>query len=257
MTIGLSVLGATGKMGKKILSLAHGDPLLRVVAGVSRAPQVSTLGELIGEDGLQAPLLSDADAALSECDVAIDFTFHEATSANLAAALKFGTPLVIGTSGHSPEELKEIDEASKVIPIFFPPNFSFGVALCIEAVSKIGKALFGSAAIDVIETHHVHKKDSPSKTALALAAAVGSGKTVSERSSASPRQKDEIVIHAIRSGEVIGEHSVIFECGHERIELKHTAHSRDVFAQGALIGAKFLAKQPPGLYSLKDLFREG
>ena len=112
--------------------------------------------------------------------------------------------------------------------------------------------LFGKCTIDIHEAHHVHKKDSPSGTALALAKALG-GKAVVENGG-TQRKKEEIFIHSVRSGETVGEHTVIFECEHERIEIKHTAHSRDAFAQGALIAAKFLVKQPPGLYTLKDIF---
>lgn len=222
MTIALSVLGASGKMGKKILELAHKDPLFVVVGVLTRT----------------------SDLNMSQCDVAIDFTSHEATHRHLEAAINSKKPLVIGTTGHSPEGRKAIEEAAKSIPILFSPNFSFGIALCLEAVKRFGAALYGSCTIHIIETHHVHKKDRPSGTAYAFAHASG-GRT------------EEIVIHSIRTGEVIGEHTIIFECGHERIELKHTTHSRDAFAHGALLGAKFLAKQTPGLYSLKDIFISG
>jgi 4-hydroxy-tetrahydrodipicolinate reductase len=219
MSIALTVLGTSGKMGKRILELARKDPEFVVVGALTRA--------------------SDLD--MSQCDVAIDFTSHEATPRHLEAAVEFNKPLVIGTTGHSPEGRKAIEEAAKSIPILFSPNFSFGIALCLEAATRFGSALLGSSTIDIIETHHVHKKDQPSGTAYAFANAVG-GKAV---------------IHSIRTGEVIGEHTIVFECGHERIELKHTTHSRDAFAHGALLGAKFLSRKPAGLYSLKDIFISG
>ncbi len=233
MTIALSVLGASGKVGKKILELASKDPEFVVVGALTRT--------------------SDLD--MGPCDVAIDFTSPEATHRHLEAAVESKKPLVIGTTGHSPEGRKAIEEAAKSIPILFSPIFSFGIALCLEAVARFGSALFGSSTIDIIETHHVHKKDRPSGTAYALARAVGGGKAVLQDTY--PRKKEEIVIHSIRTGEVVGEHTIIFEWGHERIELKHTTHSRDAFAQGALLGAKFLAKQTAGLYSLKDIFISG
>jgi 4-hydroxy-tetrahydrodipicolinate reductase len=166
-----------------------------------------------------------------------------------------GKPLVIGTTGHSEEERQQITSASHKIPILYSPNFSLGIALCLKAVAKMGAALYGSSTIDIIETHHLHKKDIPSGTSCALADAIHKGKAFPEGSSARERDKQQIVIHSIRSGEVTGEHTVIFECGHERIELKHIAHSRDAFAHGALLGARFLARQPPGLYSIRDLFQ--
>ena len=237
--IALSILGVTGRMGQKTLSLAHKDPLFHVVSGVCRSPSVHSLGALIQDASLTAPLLSDVSAALQLCDVAIDFSLCAATRSHLEAACKWGTPLVIGTTGHCPEDLQAIQEASRLIPILFAPNFSRGAALCIEAVARFSQALFPEVAICIKETHHIHKKDAPSKTALALAAATG--------------KEGGVQIESTRSGEVIGEHTVIFECKEERIEIKHTAHSRDLFAAGALLSAKFLVAQPPGLYSLKDM----
>lgn len=223
--IALCVLGASGKMGKRIVELALHDPAF-------------------------APTLTNLEC----CDMIIDFSSPKATESHLQAAILANKPLVIGTTGHTPEERSLIETAAKTIPILFSPNFSFGMALCLETAARLGKALYGSCTIDIIETHHIHKKDRPSGTALALARAIGNGKTVLETPENLPRKKEEILIHSIRSQEVVGEHTLILECEHERIELKHTAHSRDAFAQGALIGAKFLIQQPPGLYSLKDLF---
>jgi 4-hydroxy-tetrahydrodipicolinate reductase len=254
MTIDLSVIGATGKMGKRLLELALNDPEFRITGASSRQQLDSSLSSLFADKGLQVPFFSDPLAAFRACDVAIDFTSHLATKNHLKAAIQVGKPLVIGTTGHSPKEKNEIKRASQTIPILYSPNFSFGMALCLSAAASFGKALYGTCAIDIVETHHIHKKDSPSGTAYALASAIGNGRVVTDSARAPPRKNEEIAIQSIRSGETVGEHTIIFECGHERIELKHTAHSRDAFAQGALMGAKFLTSQPPGLYSLKDLF---
>lgn len=254
MAIGIAVLGATGKMGKRILELAFKDPQICIKSATGRGQPNSSLGSLLKETELKISLTSDPLAALLQCDVGIDFTHHLATIEHLNAALVANKPLVIGTTGHSQDEKSEIEKASRSIPILYSPNFSFGMALCLDAVSRFGKALFGKSLIDIVETHHIHKKDSPSGTALALANAVGDGKVATESALKAHRNKEEILVHSIRQGDVIGEHTVIFECGIEKIELKHTCHSRDAFAQGALMGAKFLAKQSPGLYSLKNLF---
>jgi 4-hydroxy-tetrahydrodipicolinate reductase len=256
MTIALAILGASGKMGKRTLQLAQKDPQFHIVGLGARTEHFELLTDLIGDRGEQITLTSDPVSALATCHVAIDFTSHEATRGHLEAAISAKKALVIGTTGHLPETKKAIEEASETIPILFSPNFSFGIALCLEAASHLGKRLFGTCTIDILETHHVYKKDRPSGTALAFVNAVGHGKPVLESHCAQPRKKEEIIIHSIRSGEVIGEHTIIFECGYERIELKHTVHSRDAFAQGVLMGAKFLAKQTPGLYSLKDLFKD-
>ncbi len=254
MTIALSILGASGKMGQRILQLAQKDPQFHIVGLGARKKYFELLADLVGDHREQMILALDPESVLANCDVAIDFTSHEATRNHLEAAIATKKALVIGTTGHLPDTNKAIEEASKTIPILFSPNFSFGIALCLEAVSLLGKRLYGSCTMDILETHHVYKNDLPSGTALAFANAVGNGKPILESHRTQPRKKEEIVIHSIRSGDVIGEHTIIFECGHERIELKHTAHSRDAFAYGALMGAKFLAKQTPGLYSLKDLF---
>jgi 4-hydroxy-tetrahydrodipicolinate reductase len=256
MAIALAILGASGKMGKRILQLAQKDPQFHIVGLGTRKEYFGPLTDLIGDRGEQITLASDPRLALGACDVAIDFTSHETTCEHLEAAISAKKALVIGSTGHPLEAKNAIEEAAKTIPILFSPNFSFGIALCLEAVSRLSKSLYGSCTIDILETHHVDKKDRPSGTALAFANAIGNGKAVSENHSTQPRKKDEIVVHSIRSGEVIGEHTIILECGHERIELKHTAHSRDAFAHGALMGAKFLSKQKPGLYSLKDLFKD-
>lgn len=256
MIIALAVFGASGKMGKRILQLAQEDPQFHIV-GLGMRKEFGPVADLIGNPGKQITVASDPGMVLAPCDVAIDFTSHEATHSHLKAALAAKKPLVIGTTGHLPDAKKAIEEAAQTIPILFSPNFSFGMSLCLEAVFRLGKSLYGSCTIDILETHHVYKQDRPSGTALALANAIGNGQPILERHSAQPRKKEEIIIHSMRSGEMIGEHTVIFECAHERIELKHTAHSRDAFAYGALMGAKFLVKQRPGLYSLKDLFKDG
>lgn len=254
MAIALAVLGASGKMGKKIIQLAQQDSHFYLVGLSVKDKSLQPLTDFIGNRAEQIALTSNPRAALANCDVAIDFTSNEATRDHLEAAVSERKALVIGTTGHSPETRKAIEEAAKVIPILFSPNFSFGVALCMEVAASLGKRLFGKCTIDILETHHVHKKDQPSGTAFALANAIGNGEVVLEKNTHQPRKEGEIVIHSIRAGDVIGEHTIIFECGHERIELKHVAHSRDTFAHGALMGAKFLVQQSPGLYSLQDLF---
>jgi 4-hydroxy-tetrahydrodipicolinate reductase len=234
MTIALTILGASGKMGQKVLELARKDPDFHIAALYSRKE-------------------SDLPYALAQCNVAIDFSSPEGAAQHLEAAVSAKKALVIGTTGLSDQEKQAIDDAARTIPILYSPNFSFGMALCLDAAARLGKVLFGKSAIDIQETHHVHKKDRPSGTALALAKAIGNGKVIFQNEGSS-RKKEEILIHSTRSGETVGEHSLIFESDHERIEIKHTAHSRDAFAHGALMGAKFLAKQAPGLYMLQDMF---
>lgn len=176
---------------------------------------------------------ADADFTVEEdferTDVVIDFSSKE----NLSKVLSLQKPLVIGTTGHA--STQEMEIAAKNIPILFSPNFSLGMMAMLEAAALLAKKGF---SIEIIEAHHDQKKDKPSGSALALAKAMGK----------------EVPIHSIRSGDIIGDHTVLFVGEGERIELKHQVFSRDAFAKGALKAAKFLAKKPPGLYSLKDLF---
>lgn len=164
-----------------------------------------------------------------DCDVLIDFSSHQALLENLSAK----KPIVIGTTGHL--TLASIEEAAKHVPIFYSSNFSLGAAILHEVAKFISKHF--PADIDLIETHHATKKDAPSGTALHLAKSLKDPK-----------------IHSIRSGTVIGEHTLIFNNAQERLTLSHQVHSRDAFARGALAAAYFLMGKPAGLYSMDDLF---
>lgn len=209
MQIVVHVIGARGRMGSRVVSLARARPEFKI------------------------------DDETDHFDVAIDFSSHIATQEILKRMVALKKPVVIGTTAHPPENRDAIATASKEIPILFSPNFSLGMAVCIEAVELMAKRLYGFCSIDIVEAHHVHKKDKPSGTALALQQAAG---------------KLDSPIHSIRAGDIIGDHTVIFTCAGERIELKHQVDSRDAFAEGALKAASFLIGKTPGLYSIKDLF---
>lgn len=188
---------------------------------------------------------------LQDADVVIDFSHPTATEKYLQSGpLK---PLVIGTTGHSLKQLKYIEQAATQVPILLSANFSTGMALCLQAASFFGKELFGKAFIDIIETHHIHKKDAPSGTALSLAKAIDP--EFQNLPPEIPRNKDQIHVHSIRSGEVIGEHTVIFEYQGERLILTHSVSSREPFARGALLGAQLLKNKPPKVYSFLELIK--
>ena len=229
--VNLSILGANGKMGQRIIKLAHNDSRYTIVAGYTRLPPETNL--------LAIPLKATAEEAMADCQVAIDFSSALATKHHIEIAKKLNKGLVIGTTGLDQDSLAAMHAAAEHIPILYSPNFSLGVALCIDIVNNLSAALADRCHIEITETHHIHKKDSPSGTALALASATG---------------KPDVPIHSIRSGDLVGEHTVIFECGEERIQLTHQAHTRDAFAKGALLAAAFIAAKSPGLYSIKDLF---
>lgn len=182
-------------------------------------------------------------STLEACDVALDFSVSEAAVEHIEAAQSTQKPLVLGTTGLPAAAFESLKKASTRIPIIQSANFSIGIALCLEMAEKIGSTLYGRSQIEIFETHHIHKKDRPSGTALALAQAIH------------PQAPEEIAIHSHRLGETVGEHQLICSLPHETIEIKHSARSRDTFAEGALFAAKWLLSQPPGLYSLKDLLR--
>jgi 4-hydroxy-tetrahydrodipicolinate reductase len=191
---------------------------------------------------------------LAAADVIIDVSTAEALQENLQSASKLSKPIVIATTGHSPEAHMAITAASEKIPILFSPNFSLGMLACMQAVQKISQTLKGHCAIDIIEIHHDQKKDAPSGSALALAAATGLKKITLDGRPEIPRNKESVSIHSIRAGNIPGEHTVTFICDEEKIELKHQAFSGTAFARGALEAAKFLVSKPAGLYHFRDVF---
>jgi 4-hydroxy-tetrahydrodipicolinate reductase len=204
------------------------DPVFSCVLGLSKTKKET-------RSGYQTP--STAQEFVESSDVIIDFSSPEALEELFSLALKMKTPLVIGTTGLTSDLQKLMRGAAEHIPIAYSANFSLGVAACLQAVEMLSQKLHTFFDISIVETHHVHKKDSPSGTALAFAKATGTN----------PQ------IESLRQGEVIGRHEIAFANSQEKITLSHEALSRDTFAQGALFAAKSLVSKPPGLYSIKDL----
>ncbi|MCX5711655.1 MAG: 4-hydroxy-tetrahydrodipicolinate reductase, partial [Candidatus Omnitrophica bacterium] len=171
------------------------------------------------------------------------FTVPEAADINLDYAAKYKKPLVLGTTGLTEAQLAKVEEVSKVIPVVFSPNMSVGVNVLFSILPEIAKKLGPEYNIEIVEAHHRSKKDAPSGTAKKLAEVLVQA------------TKKEIPIHSIRLGDIAGDHTVIF-CGNsERIEIKHQAHSRDLFVVGALRAAKWIFNKPAGLYSMQDVLK--
>ena len=229
--IRLLVHGASGRMGRAVLRLAAQDPRFTVVAAVSRA------GESIeGAPGVSA----EAMDAAPEFDLAIDFSLPAAFDAILTLCLNHEAALVSGTTGLDDAQLARLDNASARIATLWASNFSVGVAVLEELVRRAAAAL-PEWPVSVVETHHVHKKDAPSGTALTLARAA---QAVTGRAPA---------IESIREGEVVGIHRLRFEGPGETLELGHVAGDRDLFARGALQVAALVAGRGPGAYRLGEL----
>ncbi len=198
----------------------------------------------------------DAIPSTEGVDCIIDFSHHTATPALLDFALAKGLPLVLCTTGHTEEEILLIHKAAESIPLFYSGNMSLGIALLIE-LAKTTAAAFPEAEIEIIEKHHDRKVDAPSGTALMLANAICEVRpdayTNCGRSGQGKRTPEEIGIHSIRMGNIVGEHEVIVGTGSQTISLKHEAHNRALFAEGAIAAADYLVGQPAGIYDMKSM----
>jgi 4-hydroxy-tetrahydrodipicolinate reductase len=234
-------------MGRVITNIAHYREDVKIVAGYD-------LNDAIAND---YPVFTQLDQCSVAVDVMIDFSHPSAQVLNYAVSRNI--PLVMATTGISEEQVARLKESSHLIPILFSANMSLGVNLLLELVQKAAKLLYSNFDIEIVERHHNQKIDAPSGTALALADAINQAlpekyRYVYDRHTKRvKRSKDEIGIHAIRGGNIAGDHTVIFAGNDEIIELRHTANSKEIFGVGALKAAVFLHDKEPGFYSMQDL----
>ena len=263
----IAVAGAGGKMGQALVEavLADGGATLAAAVDIAESPAVGRdAGERFGRaTGVRVG--SDVDAAVHAADVLIDFTRPEGTLAHLAACVRHGTAAVVGTTGLSDEQKAALDGHARKIPIVFAPNMSVGVNVLLSLVEAAARQLGPAYDIEIVEMHHSQKVDAPSGTALGLgeAAARGSGRVLAECSVSGrhgvtgPRKEGTIGFAALRGGDVVGEHTVIYAGAGERIELSHKATSRQNFAAGALRAAHYIAERraagKPGLADMRDV----
>jgi 4-hydroxy-tetrahydrodipicolinate reductase len=249
MTISIGLLGAAGRMGRAI-SAAAGEAGLTIAGGVGRAGAVS------------GPY-ADAASLAAAAGVLIDFSLPEALDANLALAVKSGTPLLIGTTGLQAEHHAAIDRAAEKVAILQTANTSLGVNVLRGLVEQAARILGPDWDIEIVEMHHRHKLDSPSGTALLLGASANVGRRAASttelnrfdriQDGAHAREEGGVYYASLRGGSVAGDHQVIFASEGERIELGHRAESRAIFAKGALRGATWLAAKPAGRYTMADV----
>ena len=238
--------GYSGSMGKVLTKCANEDSELEIVCGSSK-------------DDLDVPFktyhkMSDVEEL---ADVIIDFSHHSTIEDTLSYAIKTKTPIVIATTGFNDEELEKIKKASNIIPIFHSSNMSLGVNVLVKLVKEAAKSLNGFD-IEIIEKHHNKKLDAPSGTAVMIANGVKEVLPDSEyiygrHGRSDKRSSNEIGIHAIRGGTIVGEHTTIFAGHDEVVEIKHSAQSKDIFAKGAIAAAKFLVKQEAGYYNMNNM----
>lgn len=236
--IKLGVSGALGKMGQRILALASLDKAFKIILALEK--QGCQMEKEVS--GLKVEVCCDA---MKDIDVLIDFSSIEATLEHLEYAIKFKKSVVIGTTGFSQLEKKKIEAAAKKIPVVFSPNMSIGVNLLFSLVRQAASLLSKEYKANIVEAHHVHKKDSPSGTAKYLAQIIRDERKCSVAD-----------IKSIREGEIVGDHDVVFDSPWDTIRLIHSAKTRDIFAKGALEAAKFIVTKKKGLFGMEDVISQ-
>lgn len=264
--IKLIVAGAAGRMGRSILGLALRDPQIQIAGAFERAdnPAVGRdVGELIGIPSINVPVHPDIRECIGLGSVVIDFTQPEAVLHHVEIAREAKRAMVIGTTGLEKAFLMKLRAFySARIPIVQSPNMSLGVNLLFHLVSQVADLLGDQYDVEIVEEHHRHKKDAPSGTALELAHLIAKERNTADvkpsviygrHGLTGERKRGEIAIHAVRGGDIVGNHQVSFISEGERIELIHKASSREAFASGALLAAKFVAKKKIGFYNMQHV----
>ncbi|MGM9532560.1 4-hydroxy-tetrahydrodipicolinate reductase [Intestinibacter sp.] len=244
----LIINGYSGTMGQVLTKCVLADEEIELVAGVS--PLQHDVNGQFSTYSTFAEVKEDAD-------IVIDFSNPLALDGILEYCLNTKTPVVLATTGYNDEEMAKIHEAAKQIPIFLSFNMSLGVNILLKLVKEAAKNL-ANFDIEIIEKHHNKKVDSPSGTAVMIANAVKEIREQSEfiygrHGRTGKRQQNEVGIHAVRGGTIVGEHSAIFAGNDEILEINHSARSKNVFAEGAIAAAKYLVNQDPGFYNMDDM----
>jgi 4-hydroxy-tetrahydrodipicolinate reductase len=238
--IRIVVCGAGGRMGGAVIDAACQQDDIQVVAGVE-APDHPLIGHTTA--GYEIPVVRDLLEVIEACDVVVDFTKPDASLDHLEQAVSEKTPMVIGTTGFNPDQMKRLHKLASNVPCLLSPNMSIGMNLVMQVAAELAKRLGPRYDVEIVEAHHRAKVDAPSGTALRLAGLIGA---------ALERSPGTIPLHSLRGGDVPGEHTVVFMGPGETVELTHRVLSRNTFAQGTLIAVRFIAQARPGLYSMQD-----
>jgi 4-hydroxy-tetrahydrodipicolinate reductase len=258
------VAGAAGRMGSRLVALLKDDPELRLVAALE-APGHAAVGRDAGESAgvgrLSVPITDHVEAAIGKDRILIEFSVPEASLAHVRVVARQGGRAVIGTTGFTAHQREELARLGASAPVLVSPNMSVAVNVAFRVLADMARLLGDDYDVEIVETHHRFKKDAPSGTALRMAEVVAQalGRDLAKAAvydrhdQLAERTRKEIGMAALRSGDVVGEHTVSFGSLGERLELTHRAHSRDNFARGALRAARFIATAKPGLYSMQDV----
>lgn len=258
------VAGAAGRMGSRVVACLGDAPDLRLVGAVEAAEHPALgrdAGEVAGVGRLGVAITADPPALLTRDRILIEFSIPDATLEHLRIIGRAGGRAVIGTTGFTAPQREEIARLAQKVPILVSPNMSVGVNLAFKLLAQMAQTLGDEYDVEITEVHHRFKKDAPSGTALRMAEviALALGRDLSRvavygrQGTPGERGRDEIGLLSLRSGDVVGEHTVTFGNLGERLELTHRAHSRDNFARGAIRAARFIAGASPGLYSMQDV----
>lgn len=239
--------GCNGKMGRFVTDTAKKFTDLKIIAGIDKNIVHS-----------EYPIYKNIEDCTEESDVILDFSRPDALPSLLSFAVENSTPIIFCTTGYTDDQISLINSYSNKIAIFRSANMSIGINIVNSILKKISPILYENFDIEIIEKHHNQKVDSPSGTAILLANSIKDSLPeetifVNGREGVSKRVHNEIGIHSIRGGSIVGEHEIIFAGQGETIEIKHSALSREVFAMGALKACQFMAKKNPGLYSMDDM----
>ncbi|HEY7517577.1 MAG TPA: 4-hydroxy-tetrahydrodipicolinate reductase [Methylomirabilota bacterium] len=263
-TANIIVGGAAGRMGTRIVALLSEAPRLRLAAALEAASHPSLgrdAGEVAGAGRLGIPISGDPKTAITRDRMLIEFSVPEASLEHLRLVAETGARAVIGTTGFSPAQREEIAALARRAAILVAPNMSVAVTLAFQLLAIMAKALGDAYDVEITETHHRFKKDAPSGTAVRMAEVIAEalGRDLAQvgvygrHGLPGERTGKEIGVMSLRSGDVVGEHTVSFGTLGERLELTHRAHSRDTFARGALRAAQWMIDRDPGLYSMHDV----
>jgi len=264
MALGIIVCGVGGRMGGAVVRAIGQSPDVRLAGAIDKPGSVrigKDAGEISAAGHLGISITDRLDAVMKANMIIIDFSSPEASLGYLRAAAKKKTPIVIATTGFNAAQQAQIKRLARRTPTLLSANTSLGVNVLVALLGKAAKMLGDDYDVEIVEAHHRFKKDAPSGTALALGRSVAEalGRDLDKvgihgrKGIVGERGKKEIALLSVRAGDIVGEHTVIFGGIGERLEFIHRAHSRDTFAHGAIRAAKWLAKQQPGLYSMRDM----
>lgn len=262
--IKIAVAGAAGRMGSRITALSKEYKELQLTGAFERKGHKDIgkdIGTIVGIGNTGVTLVDSLESIIGNVDLVISFTTVEASKEHLRLASSKGKAMVIGTTGFTKDDLKEVAKLTKKIPCVMASNMSMGVNLLLKVLQDIAKVLGDAYDVEIIEAHHRMKKDAPSGTALKMAQVIADALNrnldevgvYARKGIIGERTSKEIGIQTIRAGDIVGEHTVIFGGLGERIEVTHKVSSRDTFARGALRAAKWVVGKPAGLYDMQDV----